>query len=87
MVDFAILQRYNTNLAFEKRKKKIILSWLYIHISRIDYDSTWSHDCEICKKKKKKRLRGRQEEEGTASGLSVGDGVLPYMGYTPYISA
>ena len=38
-------------------------------------------------KKKKKRLRGRQEEEGTASGLSVGGGVLPYMGYTPYISA
>ena len=57
MVDFAILQGYNTNLAFEKRKKKIILSWLFIHISRIDYDSTWSHDCEICKKKKKTAAR------------------------------
>ena len=85
MVDFAILQGYNTNLAFEKRKKKIILSLLFIHISRIDYDNTWSNDCEISKKKK--RLRGRQEEEGTSSGLSVVGGVLSYMGCTSYISA
>ena len=74
MVDFAILQRYNTNLAFEKRKKKIILSWLYIHISRIDYDSTWSHDCEICKKKKKNGCEGDKKRKGPLPDLVLGMG-------------
>ena len=62
-----------------------MLSWLFIHISRIDYDSTWSMTVKYVKRKKN-GYEGDKKEEGTSSGLSVGDWVLPYMGYTPCIS-